>query len=381
MKRIYSDPIVKLFISVIGIVVIVLVLKELKHILLPFTIAYVLFFVFEPLNKILLRWKFPRSAALIVNLLIMIFLMWMVSNVFISSFGVFFESLPQYESKLNGLISRYAISFGLKNESLINFNILESIQNLIYGDFASDFFTSTISLFTAIMFVLLFYIFICTGHGIVIRAIKMRYMQVTIRKSVNKYKKKVKTEDDIAEEQRLLRNIENIKKKRAEIIEQTFREITDQIQQFISIKFLITLFMGFIVGLILYLFGVKFYIVFGVLTVLLNFIPNLGSVIGVGFISLMVLVQFESVGFTLLIAAILIVVQNIVGNIIEPKIFGETLGLNPLVILISLLVWGYIWGIVGMFLAVPLTAIIKIVLSGAKTRNLKFLNDLMGTGK
>jgi AI-2 transport protein TqsA len=83
----------------------------------------------------------------------------------------------------------------------------------------------------------------------------------------------------------------------------------------------------------------------------------------------------------MLIAAILIVVQNIVGNIIEPKIFGDTLGLNPLVILISLLVWGYIWGIVGMFLAVPLTAIIKIILSGAKTRNLKFINDLMGTGK
>ena len=381
MKRISSDPIVKLFISVIGIVVIVLVLKELKHILLPFTIAYVLFFVFEPLNKILIKWKFPKSAALIVDLLIIFFLIYIVSNFFISSFGMFVESLPKYESKLNGIISKYAISFGIKNESLVHFSLLKSVQNLVYGDFASDFFTSTISLFTAIMFVLLFYIFIYTGHSIVIKAIKNRYMQVTIRKSVHKYKKKVKTEAEIAEEKRIERNIENIKKKRAEKIEQTFKDITDHIQQFISIKFVITLILGFIVGLILYLFGVKFYIVFGVLTVLLNFIPNLGSVIGVGFISIMVLIQFESMGFALLIAGILIVVQNIVGNIIEPKIFGDTLGLNPLVILISLLVWGYIWGIVGMFLAVPLTAIIKIILSGAKTRNLKFINDLMGTGK
>ncbi len=92
----------------------------------------------------------------------------------------------------------------------------------------------------------------------------------------------------------------------------------------------------------------------------------------------MTLVQFESFGYTLIVAAIIISVQNIIGNIIEPKIMGERLGLNPLVILISLLIWGYIWGIVGMFLSVPLTAIIKIIFSRSHSETLTFISDLMG---
>ena len=62
---------------------------------------------------------------------------------------------------------------------------------------------------------------------------------------------------------------------------------------------------------------------------------------------------------------------------IEPKIFGNRLGLNPLVILISLLLWGYIWGIVGMFLSVPLTAVIKIVISNSHNKNMRFITNLM----
>ena len=89
------------------------------------------------------------------------------------------------------------------------------------------------------------------------------------------------------------------------------------------------------------------------------------------------LVQYESFGYAAVVAAVIIVTQNIIGNIIEPKIFGDRLGLNPLVILLSLLVWGYIWGIVGMFLAVPLTAIAKITMSNSSSKNLRFITNLM----
>jgi predicted PurR-regulated permease PerM len=74
-------------------------------------------------------------------------------------------------------------------------------------------------------------------------------------------------------------------------------------------------------------------------------------------------------------------VQNIIGNILEPKILGNRLGLNPLIILLSLLVWGYIWGIAGMFLSVPLTAVIKIIISNSSSNNLQFLSDLMGASE
>ena len=91
----------------------------------------------------------------------------------------------------------------------------------------------------------------------------------------------------------------------------------------------------------------------------------------------MVLVQFESFGYALLVASIIAVIQNVIGNIIEPKIFGDRLGLNPIVILMSLLIWGYIWGVIGMILSVPLTAIIKLVISNSNSKNLKFMSELM----
>jgi len=91
----------------------------------------------------------------------------------------------------------------------------------------------------------------------------------------------------------------------------------------------------------------------------------------------MSIIQYDSIGYTLVILIVLIVVQNIIGNILEPKIFGYQLGINPMFILISLLMWGYTWGIIGMFMSVPLTAIIKIILSNANSKNLQFINKLM----
>ena len=127
----------------------------------------------------------------------------------------------------------------------------------------------------------------------------------------------------------------------------------------------------------MWLFKIEFFIIWAFFALLLNFIPNVGSVFAVIMPTLMALVQYESFGYAALVAAVIIVVQNIIGNIIEPKIFGDRLGLNPLVILLSLLVWGYIWGIVGMFLAVPLTAIAKIILSNSSSKNLRFITNLM----
>jgi AI-2 transport protein TqsA len=97
--------------------------------------------------------------------------------------------------------------------------------------------------------------------------------------------------------------------------------------------------------------------------------------------TVMTLIQYESVGYTVLVGGIITLVQNLIGNLVEPKIMGDKLGLNPLVILLSLLVWGYIWGIAGMFLSVPLTAVVKIIISSSNSPNLQFLSELMGASK
>lgn len=160
-------------------------------------------------------------------------------------------------------------------------------------------------------------------------------------------------------------------------LRKTFKDITEQVQRYIVTKFLISLSVGLLVGIILRLFDIEFFIIWATFAVLLNFIPNVGSVIAVILPTLMTLVQYESFGYAIAVAVVLIIVQNIIGNIIEPKIFGDRLGLNPLVILLSLLLWGYIWGIIGMFLSVPLTAIIKIVFSNSSSKNMRFITNLM----
>lgn len=377
MKRISGDSVIRFFLTVIGVVVIAVVLRELKHILLPFTIAYLLFFIFEPLNKVLALKKIPHGVAVLFNLLILGGIFWGTFRIALGSFNQFAEVLPLYETKLNSIVRNFFLSLGIKKPDLVNFSIIDTLQNLDFGGLLSEVFSSTISLFSALLFILLFFVFISTGHSKLIESIKSRYAQVEIKKGVNKFRKKHKSDSEADHQKNEANQLQIIKERRRKKVEKTFEEITEQVQKFISLKFIVTLFMGLMVGFTLYLFNVEFYVVFGVLTVFLNFIPNLGSFIGVSLSSLVVLVQFESVGFTVLVAAILIIEQNIVGNFIEPKIFGNRLGLNPLVILLSLLLWGYIWGIVGMFLAVPLTAIIKIILSGSRSKNMKFLHDMM----
>jgi predicted PurR-regulated permease PerM len=137
------------------------------------------------------------------------------------------------------------------------------------------------------------------------------------------------------------------------------------------------LLIGFISAVILWAFGVDFFIVWGAITFVLNFIPNIGSLVATILPVLMSLVQYESFGYTIAIVAVLTIAQNVTGNYIEPKVFGESLGLNPLIILLSFLLWGYIWGIMGAILAIPLTSIVKIIIANSHSNKLKFLHEML----
>jgi predicted PurR-regulated permease PerM len=89
----------------------------------------------------------------------------------------------------------------------------------------------------------------------------------------------------------------------------------------------------------------------------------------------MAAIQFESLWPAFWILVILVVVDNILGNFVEPKLMGQGLGLSPLLVLFSLFFWGWLWGIAGMILAVPIIAIIKIILSNIPS--LRFIEALM----
>ena len=160
----------------------------------------------------------------------------------------------------------------------------------------------------------------------------------------------------------------------------TFRTITEQIQRYIILKILINLTAGVIVAVFLAILGVDFPIIWGLFVFIFNFIPTIGSAISLVLPVTMALLEYESFTFALIVALILIAIQTLFFNILETSFVGKRLNLNPLLILLAVLIWGYIWGIVGMLLAVPLTAIIKIIISNSNSRNLNFLADLMSKG-
>jgi len=380
MKKVSNDPAVKFFISVIGLCVIFFVLKELQHIFIPFVIAYFLFFFFEPLNDFFESKKIPIPIIIFINLFLTISILYGISRIIIDSFVQFGSLIPIYEVKLNHIISITAKSLHLKERLLTNFDMSRILHSIDYTVLAGGIFSSTLSIVVSCLLTLFFFIFISSGHNQIFEAIRMRYVEKGVKSTVEQMKKQLKQgKENIFSEHEANEALETMTIQRELRLRKTFKDITEKVQRYIITKFLISLTVGLIVGIILRLFDIEFFILWAAFAILLNFIPNIGSVIAVILPSLMALVQYQSFGYAIFLAVVLIIVQNIIGNIIEPKIFGDRLGLNPLVILLSLLLWGYIWGIIGMFLSVPLTAIIKIVFSNSSSKNMRFITNLMSS--
>ena len=138
-------------------------------------------------------------------------------------------------------------------------------------------------------------------------------------------------------------------------------KILDKIRHYLAIKTVASLFTGFIVSVSLYFIGIDYPFLWGMLAFLLNYIPNIGSIIAAIPPVILALVQIGPsavlwTGLTFLGA------NMIVGNFLEPKFMGKMLGLSTFVVFLSLIFWGWIFGSVGMFLSVPLTMAIKIAL-------------------
>lgn len=358
------------FIVLIGIVVTFIILRELGDIFIPLVIAYFLFFVFSPLNRFLQKKKIPLWGTIIADLLIILVIFGSISTVIIDSFSQFGNQLPGYEKKLDGLISSAVESFGISDPSMQNLHIMDLLKKMDYKMIAGSVFGSTFSALGSLLFVIFFFIFVSTGHQNIYNAIHKRYIyKRTGNSPKNKNDKGVKDNKESKESE-----------DHDKTVQKTFQEITDQVQKYISTKFFISLATAVVEGSAVWIFGVDFVVVWAVLIFLLNFIPNIGSLMALTLPCIMALIQFSSFPIAIALAVVLFVLDTIMGNIVEPKVFGDRLDLNPLVLLFSLLLWGYIWGIVGALLSVPLTAIIKIIISKSESPNLIFIHNLMSSG-
>jgi predicted PurR-regulated permease PerM len=139
--------------------------------------------------------------------------------------------------------------------------------------------------------------------------------------------------------------------------------INADIQTYIWIKTLISLLTASVSLLIMKLVGVDFAEFWALVIFLLNFIPNIGSILGTLFPSLIALVQFETLYPFIIVAGSLGITQFAIGNVLEPRLMGRSLNLSTLVIFFSLVFWGTVWGILGMILCVPIMVIVMIVLA------------------
>ncbi len=144
---------------------------------------------------------------------------------------------------------------------------------------------------------------------------------------------------------------------------ETLRDVDRQIRSYLALKTVISIITGFAFGLALWLFGVPMAMTFGVLAFLLNFIPNVGPLVASLLpIPLIVLDPQGSIGWMVAVISVTAGIQLISGNIVEPKLMGQSSDLHPVTILLALMFWGMMWGIIGMFLATPIMAGIKLVL-------------------
>lgn len=138
--------------------------------------------------------------------------------------------------------------------------------------------------------------------------------------------------------------------------------INTSISEYLAVKTSMGFLAGMLSIIVLASFRVDFAVMWGILVFLLNYIPYLGSLVAVILPILLSFVQLESFWSAIIVAVLLIAIQQVTGTYLEPRIAGRRLGVSPLLILLSLSFWGLLWGIVGMILAVPLLVVVKTIL-------------------
>ncbi len=322
----------KLILVFLGILVFLalgFVLHALKAILLPFVIAVFLGQIFIPVMASLRRLKVPAGVAIVLILVGVSALLFAFSWMIYSSAMAFRESLPVYEARLGGLVqdalARLVAAFPFLREPVEGFHWQEMVEVSSITGLAAAGVTSFLVFFNEFFLVLLYLVFLLAGS----------------ESFPHKLKRALKDQ--------------------AERVATVIANIEAEVRKYLLTKTLVNLGHGLLIGLLLAAFGVDFAPLWGFLTFIAHYIPTVGAVISVGLPTVFMLLQFESTGWALLVAAINLGVQFAIGNMIEPRIMGTSLDLSPVVVLLSLIFWGWLWGAWGMILAVPITSTLKIV--------------------
>jgi predicted PurR-regulated permease PerM len=168
-------------------------------------------------------------------------------------------------------------------------------------------------------------------------------------------------------------------KKKYKSFMKSLEKINQDIRTYVKIKTSSSLITAVLSFIVMAAVRVDLAVFWALLIFILNFIPTIGSIIAVSFPILLSVVQFDSWLPTIILSIFLVSIQIVIGNILEPRFMGKSLNLSPLVIILSLSIWGSIWGIVGMFLCIPIMVILNIILAKFdKTRGLAVMFSARG---
>lgn len=327
------------------------ILKIMADVIKPVVVAVLLSFVFFPvIKKINRKFKLPWTAGILIVFVLFFGMFFGIGNILAASFKSILASSSEYIEKFNSISKSISETIKAnKNLAIFNFisfndelsffeniqssfNIAEVIKNFALG------FTETVFTFSKMMFlVILLSIFLLIEMNLspekLSSALGAKYGTRAIR-----------------------------------MMKTTATDIT----RYVSIKFVMSVLTGVLVTIVCFAFKMNFAVIWGFLSFIMNFIPTFGSIIAWVITTIFALIEFYPSPVPILMISIIVILLNVViGNVVEPKIAGKGLDVSPFVILVSLSVWGWIWGLLGLLLAVPLLVIIKII-----CENISFLHPI-----
>ena len=333
-SRPYLDVSTRYLVGVACLVVIVAGLRAA----VPLLVAVFLAVVSVPFMRWLQQRRVPRTLAVFCTILSAVAVVGLLGLIVGRAVNEFTAAAPRYQYRLQGLIESAMVladNFGLPTEEWSVFNLFPvGMFDLLGGTLGA------IASFTSNTFLVLL--------TVVLILVEATGFSAKLRLALGK-------ETHLGQLEQMMR----------------------QVQNYLVIKTAISAGTGIVVGLCLAVVGLDFALLWGLIAFVLNFIPNLGSIIAAVPAVLLALVQFDFATAGL-VALIYIGVNLVCGNVIEPMLMGRRLGLSTLVVFVSLVFWGWVWGPIGMLFSVPLTMVIKIALEN--TRNFRWVAVMLDVG-
>jgi len=326
----------KTFFAFIAAVFFVSVLKELHTIFIPFSIALFLYFLLNAVVHKLEQWKIPKALIMIGVLAAIFVCLYLCGLLLFTGASSFIDNFPGYSAKiprlLKGLLANLKLPLidvkqymaGIDWDNIFN---PAQVTALVSGTMGT--FTSFIGNLLLVLLLLMFML----GEKVPMVA-------------------------------RIARTLSPA---RAEELLGMVAAIETRIQHYLFIKTLMSVATAALAALILLLGRVDFIIFSALLVFFLNYIPTFGSLLSTAFPALITFLRYGFCLRLLLVTISLMAMQFIMGNILEPQVMGKSMNLSPIVILLSLIFWGWLWGVVGMFLAVPVTSALKIIFDNIPT--------------